>query len=70
MRCALFHVEDEIKHPGRDPETHEMQEFVVQRQGVGEICESEESQGQHDDKREHNEPLFRICSAFERMQEG
>ena len=64
--CALFYVKDEIEHAGRDPEAHEMQELVVQRQGVREVCEPEESQDQHDDESEHNKPLHRTYSASER----
>ena len=43
MGYTLFHVEDEIEHASCNPETYEMEEFVIQRQGVREIRESKES---------------------------
>ena len=66
MIYALFHVKDEVEHASRNPKTYEMQEFVVQWEGVGEVCESEESQDQHDNERERNEPLPRTYSVSER----
>ena len=70
MGYTLFHVEDEIEHASCNPETYEMEEFVIQRQGVREIRESKESQDQHDDERERDEPLPRTYSASERTWEG
>ena len=67
IRCALLHVKDKIKYPSCDPEAHEMQQFVIERQGVGKVCEAEECQDQHDDESENNEPLPKTSSASERV---
>lgn len=65
-RCALLHIKDKIKYTGCGPEAYEMQQFVIERQGVGKVCEAEESQDQHDDESEKNKPLPKTNLASER----
>ena len=59
-RYVLFYVKDKIEYASCDPETREMQQFVIERQRAGSVCEPEKCQDQHDDKCEHNKPLPKV----------
>ena len=56
-RHSLVDVEYKVEHGGCNAKAYKMQKLVIQRQRPREVCESEESEAEHDNNGEENEPL-------------
>ena len=54
---VLFNVEDPIQDAGGEAETDKVQDFVVHRKRVRNVCEPEKCEDQHDDASEEKKPL-------------